>query len=57
MKPKGEIEVIGEAKAQPNDPQTEVSVLATLMRHNEKISEFSDMLTPEVVYQDRNQAI
>lgn len=57
MKPKGEIEVIGEAKAQPNDPQTEVSVLATLMRHNEKISEFSDMLTPEVFYQDRNQAI
>lgn len=57
MKSKREIEVIGEAKAQPNDPQTEVSVLATLMRHNEKISEFSDMLTPEVFYQERNQAI
>ena len=57
MKSKREIEVIGEAKVQPNDPQTEVSVLATIMRHNEKISEFSNVLTPEAFYQERNQAI
>ena len=44
MKEKKKVEIIGEVQLQPRDENTEMAVLATLMRHNEKIGEYSDQL-------------
>ena len=57
MKEKEKVKIIGEAQVQPHDDNTEIAVLATLMRYNEKFSEYSDMLTEEMFYQDKNRAI
>ncbi len=57
MKEKGKLKIIGEAQVQPHDDNTEIAVLATLMRYNEKFGEYSDMLTAEMFYQEKNQAI
>lgn len=57
MKEKEKVKIIGEAQVQPHDDNTEIAVLATLMRYNEKFSEYSDMLTEEMFYQEKNQAI
>lgn len=57
MKEKEKVKIIGEAQAQPHDDNTEIAVLATLMRYNEKFSEYSDMLTEEMFYRDKNKAI
>lgn len=57
MKPKDKVKIIGEAKVQPHDVQTEVAVLATLMRFNEKFDEYSDMLTDNLFYMEENKAI
>lgn len=57
MKEKEKVKIIGEAQVQPHDDNTEIAVLATLMRYNEKYSEYSDMLTEEMFYQEKNQAI
>ena len=35
MKEKEKVKIIGEAQLQPNDKNTECSVLATLMKYNE----------------------
>lgn len=57
MKEKEKVKIIGEAQLQPHDEKTELAVLATLMRYNEKLREYSDMLTVEMFYQKENQAI
>lgn len=57
MKEKEKVKIIGEAQVQPHDDNTEIAVLATLMRYNEKFSEYSDMLTEEMFYQDKHKAI
>lgn len=57
MKEKEKVKIIGKAQVQPHDDNTEIAVLATLMRYNEKYSEYSDMLTEEMFYQEKNQAI
>lgn len=57
MKEKEKVKIIGEAQVQPHDDNTEIAVLATLMRYNEKFSEYCDKLTVEMFYQEKNQAI
>ena len=44
MKSKEKIKIIGEQQVQPHSVETEIAVLATLMRYNEKFNEYSDML-------------
>lgn len=57
MKPKEKIKIIGEQQVQPHSDETEVAVLATLMRYNDKFSEYSDMLNAEMFYQEIHQSI
>lgn len=57
MKEKEKVKIIGEMQLQPHDDNTEVAVLATFMRYNDKFSEHSDKLTVEMFYQEKNQAI
>lgn len=57
MKEKEKVKIIGEAQLQPNDKNTECSVLATLMRYNERFSEFSDRLNVELFYNEINKCI
>lgn len=54
---KEKVKIIGEAQVKPYDYNTEVSILATLMRYNEKFCEYSDMLTAEMFYKEENQSI
>ena len=57
MKSKEKIKIIGEQQVQPHNDETEIAVLATLMRYNEKFNEYSDILTVEMFYQEKNQSI
>jgi replicative DNA helicase len=57
MKEKEKVKITGEAQVQPHDDNTEIAVLATLMRYNAKFSEYSDLLTEEMFYRDKNKAI
>ena len=57
MKSKEKIKIIGEQKVQPHSDETEVAILATLMRYNDKFSEYSDMLNAEMFYQEVHQSI
>lgn len=57
MKEKEKVKIIGEAQVQPHDDNTEFAVLATLMRYNDKFSEYSDMLTEDMFYLVKNKAI
>lgn len=57
MKEKEKVKIIGEVQLQPRDENTEMAVLATLMRHNEKIGEYSDQLNSELFYGEKNQSI
>lgn len=57
MKTKEKIKIIGEQQLQPHSDETEVAVLATLMRYNDKFSEYSDMLNVEMFYQEIHQSI
>ena len=57
MKSKEKIKIIGEQQVQPHSDETEIAVLATLMRYNEKFNEYSDILTAEMFYQEKNQSI
>lgn len=57
MKEKENVRIIGEVQLQQHDDNTEVAVLATLMRYNEKFSEYSDRLTAEMFYQEKNQSM
>lgn len=57
MKSKEKIKIIGEQQIQPHNDETEIAVLATLMRYNEKFNEYSDILTAEMFYQEKNQSI
>ena len=57
MKPKEKIKIIGEQQVQPHSDETEIAVLATLMRYNEKFEEYSDMLNAEMFYAEINQSI
>lgn len=57
MKEKEKVKIIGEAQLQPNDKNTECSVLATLMKYNERFSEFSDRLNVELFYNEINKCI
>lgn len=57
MKSKEKIKIIGEQQVQPHSDETEVAILATLMRHNDKFSEYSDMLNAEMFYQEVHQSI
>lgn len=41
----------------PHDTDTENAVLATLMRYNEKFDEYSDVLSKEMFYFDKERAI
>lgn len=52
-----EVKFIGEAQISPHDLETEQSVLATMMRYNEKYNEFSDLLNKELFYDFRDKAI
>lgn len=54
---KEKVKIIGETQVKPYDYNTEVSILATLMRYNEKFGEYSDMLTAEMFYKEENQSI
>lgn len=54
---KEKFKIIGEQQVQPHNDETEVAVLATLMRYNEKFDEYSNMLTSEMFYQEKNQSI
>ena len=49
--------IIGEDKVQPHDQDTENVVLATLMRYNDKFSEYSDLLSEDLFYQQKEKAI
>lgn len=42
---------------QPHDTDTENAVLSTLMRYNEKFEQFSDLLSAELFYYDKEKAI
>lgn len=57
MKSKEKFKIIGEQQVQPHSDETEIAVLATLMRYNEKFNEYSDILTAEMFYQEKNQSI
>lgn len=57
MKSKEKIKIIGEQQVQPHSDETEVAILATLMRYNEKFNEYSDILTAEMFYYEKNQSI
>lgn len=57
MKSKEKIKIIGEQQVQPHSDETEVAILATLMRYNDKFSEYSDMLNAEMFYQEIHQSI
>ena len=57
MKSKEKIKIIGEQQVQPHSDETEIAVLATLMRYNEKFNEYSDILTAEMFYQEKSQSI
>ena len=57
MKPKEKIKIIGEQQVQPHSDETEIAVLATLMRYNEKFNEYSEMLNAEMFYAEINQSI
>ena len=57
MKSKEKIKIIGEQQVQPHSDETEIAVLATLMRYNEKFNEYSDILAAEMFYQEKNQSI
>lgn len=57
MKSKEKIKIIGEQQVQPHSVETEIAVLATLMRYNEKFNEYSDMLNAEMFYTEINQSI
>lgn len=57
MKEKGKVRIIGEAQLQPNDKNTEFTVLATLMAYNERFTEFSDKLNVELFYDEINKCI
>ncbi len=46
-----------EVKMQPHDISTEHSVLATLMRYNDKFQQYSDLLSEELFYYDLEKAI
>lgn len=57
MKEREKVKIIGDSRMQPHDENTEIAVLATLMRHNEKFFEYSDQLTPELFYGERNKSV
>lgn len=57
MKIKEKIKIIGEQQVQPHSDETEIAILATLMRYNEKFNEYSDILTAEMFYYEKNQSI
>ena len=57
MKSKEKIKIIREQQVQPHSVETEIAVLATLMRYNEKFNEYSDMLNAEMFYTEINQSI
>ncbi len=44
-------------KMLPHDLDTEEAVLATIMRYNDKFAEFSDMLSVELFYYDKEQTM
>ena len=54
---KEKVKVIGEDKVMPHDIDTEQAVLATMMRYNEKFSEYSDMLNAEIFYRSIEKGI
>lgn len=56
MKEKQEVRIL-EAQAQPHDTDTEQAVLATLMRYNDKFAEYSDLLSADLFYYSKEQAI
>ena len=43
--------------ALPHDTETEVAVLSTLMRYNERYAEFADLLDARLFYYDKEQAM
>ena len=51
------VKFIGDAQSQPHDTPTEHAVLATLMRYNEKFSEYGDLLHEGLFYYDAERAV
>lgn len=51
------IQVLGEAQVQPHDTETEQTVLATLMRFNDKFALFGDLLNVSLFYNDKEKVI
>ena len=52
-----EIKLLNEQHVQPHDTDTEIAVLATLMRYNNKFAEYSDLLNVELFYYLKEKAI
>jgi replicative DNA helicase len=52
-----EIKLLNEQRVQPHDTDTEIAVLATLMRYNNKFAEYSDLLNVELFYYLKEKAI
>jgi replicative DNA helicase len=50
-------DILQEDKMQPHNTDTENTVLATLMRYNEKFDENRDLLSPDLFYYPREKAI
>ena len=50
-------DILQEDKMQPHNTDTEHTVMATLMRYNEKFDENRDLLSPELFYYPREKAI
>ena len=47
---KQEVQILGGVETQPHDQDTERAVLATLMRYNEKYSQYSDLLNEDLFF-------
>lgn len=50
-------ETIGLQQTLPHDTDTELAVLSTLMRYNEKYAEYSDILSADLFYYDKEKAV
>ena len=57
MRQRNDVKILNEDKVQPHDIDTEQSVLATLMRYNEKYEEYGDILSDSLFYYDKEKAI
>ena len=57
MRERNEVKILNEDRVQPHDTDTEHSVLATLMRYNDKFDEYGDVLSDDLFYYPKEKAI